>query len=60
MMRLLVMGSDVDTVCAIYGQIAGACYGYEAIPERWISALQKRELLTEVLDGLIDSSLKQI
>lgn len=31
---LLPLGSDVDTVCAVYGQIAGACFGHEAIPRR--------------------------
>ncbi len=26
------LGNDADTSGAVYGQIAGACYGYEAIP----------------------------
>ena len=29
------LGNDADTVGAIYGQIAGAYYGAEAIPENW-------------------------
>ena len=29
------LGDDADTVGAIYGQLAGAYYGVEAIPEEW-------------------------
>ncbi|CAF4342614.1 unnamed protein product, partial [Adineta steineri] len=30
---LLYLGDDTDTTAAIYGQLAGACYGYEKLPE---------------------------
>ena len=29
------LGDDADTVGAIYGQLAGAYYGADAIPEDW-------------------------
>ena len=29
------LGDDADTTGAIYGQIAGACYGIDGIPARW-------------------------
>ncbi len=29
------LGDDADTTGAIYGQFAGACYGFEGIPETW-------------------------
>ena len=29
------LGNDADTVGAIYGQLAGAYYGVQAIPEEW-------------------------
>jgi hypothetical protein len=29
------LGDDTDTTAAIYGQLAGACYGYQALPQRW-------------------------
>ncbi len=32
-------GGDADTTGAIAGMLAGALYGLEAIPERWLSAL---------------------
>lgn len=44
-MKLIPLGDDVDTVCAVYGQLAGACYGYDAIPPRWLDRLQRRDLL---------------
>jgi ADP-ribosyl-[dinitrogen reductase] hydrolase len=40
------LGGDADTTAAIYGQLAGAIYGVEAIPLRW----RERVLLgTEIL-----------
>lgn len=33
------LGGDADTTGAIAGGIAGAAYGYSAIPDRWIKAL---------------------
>lgn len=33
------LGGDADTIGAIAGGLAGACYGYDAIPQRWIDAL---------------------
>ena len=35
-------GGDADTTGAIAGMLAGACYGDEAIPPRWIKALDPR------------------
>lgn len=29
------LGDDTDTTAAIYGQLAGAYYGYDALPKRW-------------------------
>ena len=46
------LGDDADTTAAIYGQIAGACYGAEAIPSGWRSKLAHRELITEMADSI--------
>lgn len=32
-------GGDADTIAAITGSLAGALYGYEEIPQRWIEQL---------------------
>ncbi len=46
-------GGDADTVCCIFGQIAGAYYGYKAIPKRWVDALQRRDLLARTAIDLL-------
>ena len=46
------LGDDADTTAAIYGQIAGAYYGAEAIPEEWRSKLVYVELITRMADSL--------
>lgn len=30
------LGDDTDTTAAIYGQLAGACYGYRGLPKEWV------------------------
>ena len=46
------LGDDADTTAAIYGQIAGAHYGAEAIPSKWRSKLAQVELITQIADHL--------
>ena len=55
-MTILPLGSDVDTVGAVYGQLAGACFGIESIPQRWIDKLQKREMLDDVFLALVPTA----
>lgn len=38
--RAANLGDDADTVAAVCGALAGAYYGYSAIPERWRDQLQ--------------------
>ncbi|ELU43128.1 ADP-ribosylglycohydrolase domain-containing protein [Rhizoctonia solani AG-1 IA] len=54
LMLLLPLGSDVDTVGAVYGELAGACYGYDEIPTRWLETLQRRDILHDTYKGIID------
>lgn len=60
MMLLAGCGSDVDTVCCIYGQIAGAFYGYFAIPKRWVNSLQRITLLAETGMNLVKTATQSI
>jgi ADP-ribosyl-[dinitrogen reductase] hydrolase len=53
MMALLPLGDDVDTVCAVYGQIAGACYGLEDIPARWRDGLARKEMFEGLRDRMV-------
>jgi ADP-ribosyl-[dinitrogen reductase] hydrolase len=39
------LGDDTDTVAAIYGQLAGAHYQYERIPQRWKKQLYAHDLI---------------
>ena len=39
------LGDDADTVAAIYGQLAGAFYGYDAIPREWCNTVAWRSVL---------------
>ena len=38
------LGGDTDTVACVTGALAGARYGIQAIPSRWIPALNWREM----------------
>ena len=46
------LGDDADTTAAIYGQLAGAIYGPQAIPERWLEKLVMREEIEARADTL--------
>lgn len=50
-------GGDADTIGAITGGLVGACYGYDAIPKRWIECLDKQ--LTEKLDDLTRAAIRE-
>jgi ADP-ribosylglycohydrolase len=47
------LGDDADTTGAVFGQIAGAYYGYEGIPADWREKLAWREDLLAVVDDLL-------
>jgi len=46
------LGDDADTTGAVYGQIAGAYYGYAGIPERWRSVVAESGLILRLADAL--------
>lgn len=46
------LGDDADTTGAVYGQIAGAFYGYDGIPQRWREVIAKQDLILRLADGL--------
>lgn len=50
------LGDDADTVAAIYGQLAGAYYGINSIPARWLNKLAEQELIIGMADKLFNAS----
>jgi ADP-ribosyl-[dinitrogen reductase] hydrolase len=50
------LGDDADTTAAVCGQIAGAYYGLQAIPDSWIQTLALRTTIEELVDLLLDHS----
>jgi len=46
------LGDDADTTGAVCGQIAGAFYGADGIPSRWLELLAKRGLITDLATRL--------
>ena len=53
------LGDDADTTAAIYGQLAGAYYGYEKLPQHWLAKLAWKEELEQIACGLVDASNNQ-
>lgn len=49
-LKAVNLGSDTDTVAAIAGGLAGALYGYEAIPQVWLNTLIKREYIEDMCE----------
>lgn len=45
---------DADSTGAITGNLLGAMYGVEAIPENWQGPLELQEVITEIADDLYD------
>jgi ADP-ribosyl-[dinitrogen reductase] hydrolase len=52
------MGDDADTTGALVGMLAGALCGARALPERWLSRLQRDVVLaiTDQTSGLLAMS----
>ena len=50
------LGGDADTIAAICGGLAGAYYGFEAIPDRWVATLSEAD--SERLDAAVDAAVK--
>jgi ADP-ribosylglycohydrolase len=51
------LGDDADTTAAIYGQLAGAFYGEETIPESWRSKLARRDLIEGLAEKLFEQRM---
>lgn len=49
----LSLGGDRDTISAMTGAIAGACYGVEDIPKEWKNGLENRDHIERLAERLL-------
>jgi len=47
------LGGDTDTIAAMCGAIAGAKYGLEGIPEKWLIDLENRDYIEKLAKDLL-------
>lgn len=50
------LGDDADTTGAVYGQIVGAFYGLDGIPEKWLAKLAMRNEIEKIAEKLWKTS----
>jgi ADP-ribosyl-[dinitrogen reductase] hydrolase len=48
------LGNDADTTGAVYGQLAGAYYGEQQIPDSWLSKIAHRKLIGSYAEQLME------
>ena len=53
LLQAVNLGNDADTTGAVYGQLAGAFYGVEAIPAEWMAKLALRAEIEGLADALM-------
>ncbi|CAF0873214.1 unnamed protein product [Adineta steineri] len=46
------LGDDTDTTAAIYGQLAGAYYGYKELPKKWIKHVYAKQFILNVSEWI--------
>ena len=57
--RAVAYGHDTDTTAAIAGGLAGARWGWEAIPLAWRRGMRGRDIVTPLVDGLVATTGRQ-
>lgn len=55
-LKAVNLGGDTDTIGAVTGSLAGALYGYDAIPKKWIKVIPKKDFI----DNIIEDFRKEI
>jgi ADP-ribosylglycohydrolase len=54
------LGGRSDVIGAVYGQLAGAFYGVDAIPSAWRTALVRRDKIEALADALLAHALTML
>ena len=47
------LGDDTDTTAAIYGQLAGAHYGYKKLPPKWVKHVYARDFMLNLSEWIV-------
>ena len=47
------LGGDADSIGAVYGQVAGAYYGFNAIPGRWVKAIKTWTMVDKLIEDFL-------
>lgn len=48
-LRAVNLGHDTDTTACVAGTLAGVAYGFDAIPDEWVSGLRGKDILEKCL-----------
>ena len=59
MIAAVNLGDDADTTGAVYGQIAGAYYGIDEIPERWLEKVVDVDGIMYIAETLYDMAVER-
>ena len=51
-----MMGGDTDAIAAVAGAVAGARFGREALPDRWLNKITETDELTELSHSLVNET----
>ncbi len=54
-LKAVNLGGDTDTVAAVAGGLAGLYYGYESIPDDWLSVIAKRDYVESLCNQLYEA-----
>ena len=60
MIQAVNLGGDADSIGAVFGQIAGAYYGFDAIPQSWVKKVKKSAKINELIEAMIDVKLEEM
>lgn len=53
-LRVVNLGGDSDSAGAVYGGLAGAFYGFDAIPEKWKKGILKPDMVHGITKNLVE------
>ncbi|CAF1341467.1 unnamed protein product [Rotaria sp. Silwood1] len=52
-LKAVNLGDDTDTTAAIYGQLAGAVYGYQNLPNKWCKRVYAKNFICHVSNWIV-------